>query len=48
MIPNPVANRPYTLWWPTLQNVGIKERWAQNNAVWTEEYIDWWIDPSKA
>jgi ABC-type transport system substrate-binding protein len=48
MIPNPVANRGYTLWWPTLANVGVKERWAGNNAVWTEEYIDWWIDASKA
>jgi ABC-type transport system substrate-binding protein len=48
MVPRPVAHRGYMLFWPTIANAGTKERWAGNNAVWTEEYIDWWIDPSKA
>jgi ABC-type transport system substrate-binding protein len=48
MIPRPVANRSYELWWPVIANQGIKERWAGNNAVWTEQYIDWWIDQTKA
>jgi ABC-type transport system substrate-binding protein len=48
MIPRPVANRAYTVYWPAIANVGIQERWAQNNATWTEEYINWWIDSTKA
>jgi peptide/nickel transport system substrate-binding protein len=44
MIPRPVANRSYQVWWPAVANQGIKERWAQNNALWSEQAIDWWID----
>jgi peptide/nickel transport system substrate-binding protein len=46
MIPRPVANRAYEVWWPVIGNIGIKERWP-NNAIWTESAIDWWIDTSK-
>jgi hypothetical protein len=48
MIPRPVANRGYTVFWPAIANVGTQERWAQNNATWSEEYINWWIDSTKA
>jgi len=48
MIPRPVANRAYQLFWPAIGNVGLNERWAGNNAVWTEEYHNWWIDSTKA
>lgn len=46
MIPRPVANRAYEVWWPAVANQGIKERWP-NNAIWTESAIDWWIDETK-
>lgn len=46
-IPRPRANRAFELWWPSIQNHGIKERWAQNNAWPTEEAIDWWVDTTK-
>jgi ABC-type transport system substrate-binding protein len=48
MIPRPVANRSYELWWPAVANLGLKERWAGNNAIWTEQYQDLWIDQTKA
>jgi peptide/nickel transport system substrate-binding protein len=48
MIPRPVANRSYEVWWPAVANQGIKERWAQNNALWSEQAIDWWIDQTQA
>jgi hypothetical protein len=48
MVPRPVANRPYQLYWPAIANNGLNERWAGNNAVWTEENINWWIDTTKA
>ena len=48
MVPRPVANRGFTIYWPALANVGVQERWAQNNASWSEEYINWWIDTTKA
>jgi hypothetical protein len=48
MVPRPVANRGYTIYWPAIANVGVQERWAQNNATWSEEYINWWIDTTKA
>ena len=47
MIPRPVANRGYELWWPSIANLGMKERWAGNNAIWTEQYQDIWIDETK-
>ena len=46
-IPRPRANRSFELWWPSIANHGIKERWAQNNAWPTEEAIDWWVDQAK-
>jgi ABC-type transport system substrate-binding protein len=46
MIPRPVANRAYEVWWPVIGNIGTKERWP-NNAIWTESAVDWWIDESK-
>ena len=48
MVPRPVANRAYQIFWPAIGNVGLNERWAGNNAVWTEEYHNWWIDSTKA
>ena len=48
MVPRPVANRAYQLFWPAIGNLGLNERWAGNNAVWTEEYQNWWIDTTKA
>ena len=47
MIPRPVASPSYQLWHPAVSGLGWRERWAQNNCVWTEEYIDYWIDSSK-
>ncbi len=47
-IPRPVANRSYTLWWPAVANNGMRERWAQNNARYSEEWIDLWLDQTKA
>jgi ABC-type transport system substrate-binding protein len=47
MIPRPVANRAYELWWPAVANQGLNERWAQNNALWTETAINWWIDTTQ-
>ncbi len=35
MVPRPVANRGYQIFWPAIGNVGLNERWAGNNAVWT-------------
>ena len=46
-VPNPVSSPNYQLWWPAVSNLGMKERWP-NNALWTEEAIDWWIDTTKA
>ena len=48
MVPRPVANRGYQIFWPAIGNVGLNERWAGNNAVWSEEYQNWWIDTTKA
>ena len=47
MIPRPVANRAYEVWWPVVANQGTLERWP-NNAIWTETAINWWIDSTKA
>jgi hypothetical protein len=41
------AFRPaHELWNPVVSGVGWKERWP-NNAIWTEEAIDYWIDSTK-
>ena len=48
MIPRPVANRSYEVWWPAVANHGTLERWAQNNATPTEAALNWWIDQTKA
>jgi ABC-type transport system substrate-binding protein len=47
MVPRPVANRGYEIWWPAVSNHGMRERWANNNALWTETAIDWWIDTTQ-
>jgi hypothetical protein len=46
MIPRPVVSPSYQLWHAAVSGVGWKERWP-NNAIWTEEAIDYWIDASK-
>jgi ABC-type transport system substrate-binding protein len=46
MIPRPVVSPSYQLWHVAVSGVGWKERWP-NNAIWTEEAIDYWIDSSK-
>ena len=46
-IPRPVANRGYQLFWPAVMNVFNKERWAQNNARPSEEWLDLWVDQTK-
>jgi ABC-type transport system substrate-binding protein len=46
-IPRPAAVPSYELFWPAVSGAGFRERWAQNNALWTETAIDWWIDDSK-
>jgi ABC-type transport system substrate-binding protein len=47
-IPRPIANRSYELWWPAIMNKGLKERWAYNNARPSEEWLDLWVDQTKA
>ena len=46
MIPRPVVSPPYQLYHPAVSGVGWRERWP-NNALWTEEALDWWIDSTK-
>jgi ABC-type transport system substrate-binding protein len=46
MVPRPVVSPSYQLWHRAVSGVGFKERWP-NNAIWTEEAIDYWIDSSK-
>ncbi len=46
MVPRPVVSPPYQLYHPAISGVGWRERWP-NNAIWTEEAIDWCIDSSK-
>ncbi len=46
MIPRPVASPAYQLWHVAVGNVGMRERWP-NNAIWSEEAIDYWIDSTK-
>jgi ABC-type transport system substrate-binding protein len=45
-IPRAVTNQPYEVWWPAISGLGYRERWP-NNALWTEQAIDWWIDTSQ-
>lgn len=46
-IPAPVVRRNYELWWPSTRNLGLKERWAANNAFWAEQAIDYWVDTTQ-
>jgi ABC-type transport system substrate-binding protein len=45
-IPKPTVAPTYELYWPALSGVGWRERWP-NNALPTEEAIDWWIDETQ-
>ena len=45
-IPRPAVSQAFSVWWPALSGIGWRSRWP-NNALWTEEAIDWWIDTSK-
>ncbi len=46
-IPAPMIAKPFTVTWPVIGNYGMWARWAQDNASYSEEYLNWWIDTSK-
>ena len=46
-IPRPVAEKSFSLWWPAIGNVGYYVPYP-NSAFFADQYINWWMDSSKA
>ncbi len=46
-IPAPMIAKAFTITWPVIGNYNMYARWAQDNASYSEEYLNWWIDTSK-
>jgi ABC-type transport system substrate-binding protein len=47
-VPKPSNSRPLRLMWPVLANAYVFDSSAVGRNLWAENYINWWIDPSKA
>jgi hypothetical protein len=47
-VPKPSNSRPMRLMWPVLANAYAFDSSAVGRNLWAENYINWWIDSSKA
>ena len=45
-IPQPSGAKAFTLWWPAIGNLGAFSNGVSPN-LWTENYLNWWIDSTK-
>jgi len=45
-VPRVSAEKPFSLWWPAIGNVGV-DVWYANRGFWADERINWWVDDSK-
>jgi ABC-type transport system substrate-binding protein len=45
-VPRVAAEKPFSLWWPAIGNVGLYVGYA-NAGNWADVRGNWWVDPSK-
>lgn len=46
-IPKPSNSRPLRLMWPVIGNAYAFDSSVAGRNIWAENYINWWVDPSK-